>query len=280
MAKVQIPISRFIWASDFLFPAGMWLASRLVIWIAMLLIAPQLPSQNIVPGVGWGVFYAWDSEHYHSIVTAGYKFVEENSSNHYYNLAFFPLFPLIIRALMGVGLSFHVAGVLVNNAAFLAALYFLYLWIKQHNGLRAAQWATTVIAWCPMSMFCAVIYTEGLYLFLSTAALRAFDQKQYGWTALWGAMATATRPTGMALIPSLAIAAWKESRPPIAYIAAFSTAAGVLLFSLYSAIYFHHPLAFIHAQKAWRPSLGFDSQGWWNMILEVVAGQNNLELGW
>jgi Gpi18-like mannosyltransferase len=78
----------------------------------------------------------------------------------------------------------------------LAALYFLYFWVKKQAGESAARWPTAVIAWCPLSLFAGVIYTEGLYLLLSTAALAAFDKQQYGWTAFWGAIATATRPTG------------------------------------------------------------------------------------
>ena len=180
---------------------------------------------------------------------------------------------------MNLGLPFEVAGTLINNLTFFAALYFLYLWIKEQYGESAARWTTAVVAWCPLSLFAAVIYTEGLYLLLSTAALRAFDKQKYGWTAFWGAMATAARPTGIALIPAFAIAAWKQRRPPIAYLASFATAAGIILFSIYCAIQFGDPLGFIHAQRGWRPSLGFDWQGWWKMLMQVSVGTFNWKHG-
>ncbi|MBD2387950.1 mannosyltransferase family protein [Cylindrospermum sp. FACHB-282] len=273
MAKNKIVITEFLWKSDFLFPAVMWLFSRIIIWSTMLLIAPKLPSPvpGIAPHFGWSIFDAWDSVHYRAIATNGYEFINDGKQH---NLAFFPLFPLCIWVLMTLGLSFEVAGTLVNNLAFLAALYCLYLWLKEHYDTSTAKWATAVVSWCPMSMFTGVIYTEGLYLFLSTAALRAFDRQQYGWTTLWGAMATATRPTGMALIPAFAIAAWIERRPPIAYIAGLATAIGLILFSFYCAIHFHNPLAFIAAQRGWRPSLGFDWQGWLNMLMQIPFGFN------
>ncbi|WP_341524916.1 mannosyltransferase family protein [Nostoc sp. UHCC 0302] len=279
MAKVQIVISKILWKNDFLFPATMWFVSRMFIWTTMLLIAPNMPSpaEGTTSHFGWGVFDAWDSIHYRAIATTGYEFVNDGKQH---NLAFFPLFPLSIWGLMKLGLPFELAGTLVNNLAFLAALYCLFFWVKEHYGLNAAQWSTAVVSWYPSAMFTGVIYTEGLYLFLSTAALRAFDQKQYGWTALWGAIATATRPTGMALIPALAIAAWKERRPPVAYIAGITTAIGILLFSLYCAISFGDPLAFIEAQRGWRPSLGFDWQGWLNMVMQIVVGTNNWQYGW
>ncbi|MEH1826159.1 MAG: mannosyltransferase family protein [Nostoc sp.] len=279
MVKVQIVIKKVLWNNDFLFLTTIWFASRIFIWTAMLLIAPKLPlpAEDFLPHFGWGIFDAWDSVHYRAIATSGYEFVNDGKQH---NLAFFPLFPLSIWVLMKLGLTFELAGMLVNNLAFFAALYCLYFWVKEGYGINAAHWVIAVVSLYPSSIFTGVIYTEGLYLFLSAATLRAFDQKQYGWTALWGAMATATRPTGMALIPALAIAAWKERRPLIAYIAGLTTAIGILLFSLYCAIYFGNPLAFIAAQKGWRPTLGFDWQGWLNMFMQIVVGRENWQNGW
>jgi Gpi18-like mannosyltransferase len=274
----QIVIKKAVWRNDFLYPAAMWLTSRMLIWIAMLLIAPLLsaPSGGIAATFGWGVFDAWDSGHYGAIATSGYEYADDGKGH---NLAFFPLFPLIIRGVMAVGLPFQMAGTLINNVAFLIALYCLYFWVKQQHGKDSARWATAVLAWCPLSMFAAVIYTEGLYLLLSTAALQAFDKQRYGWTVLWGAMATATRPTGIALIFALAIASFQQRRPPIAYVASFATALGLLSFSLYCAIKFGDPLAFIHAQQGWRPSLGFYWQGWWKILVQIILGTTNWKHG-
>jgi Gpi18-like mannosyltransferase len=274
MAEIQIFIKKVFWKNDFLFPTIIWLVSRFFIWVTMLLVVPHLsaPSQGITPQFGWEVFDAWDSVHYHSIATSGYEFSDDGKQH---NLAFFPLFPLAIWLFMRLGLSFEVAGTLINNLAFFAALYCIYFWVEEHCGTKEARWATIVVAWCPLSMFSAVIYTEGLYLLLSTAALRAFDQKQYYWTILWGAMATATRPTGLALIPAFLLAAWRQRRPLMAYVAGCGSAIGVLLFSLYCAIQFGNPFGFVHAQRGWRPSLGFDGQGWLDMLLQVTVGTSH-----
>jgi Gpi18-like mannosyltransferase len=115
---------------------------------------------------------------------------------------------------------------------------------------------------------------------LTIGALHAFDKQQYGWTVLWGAIATATRPTGIALIPAFAIAAWLQRRSPIAYVAGLATATGLLLFSLYCAIVFGDPLAFINAQRGWRDSLGFDWLAWWKMLMQITIGTFNWKHGW
>lgn len=278
MAKSQMLKGKALWVNGLIFAPAMWLISRLVIAAVMLLIAPLLPAPpgGIAPTVSLDVFYRWDSLLYDQIATSGYEYANDGKGH---NVAFFPLFPLVIRGVMTLGLPFKVAGILVNNLAFLGALLVLYCWVEERHGKSAARWATAVLAWCPLSLFGTVIYSEGLYLLFSTAALRAFDKHQYPWVALWGAIATATRPTGMALIPAFVIAAWKERRGAIAYAAGLAAGGGLLLFSLYCAIHFGDPKAFIEAQRGWRPSLGFYWQGWLKMLMQISVGTANWKYG-
>lgn len=278
MASLRLSVREFFGKNELLFPGAVWLFNRLFIFAVMSLVAPMLkaPPGGVAATFGWEVFDAWDSVHYRAIATTGYEYANDHKG---YNLAFFPLFPLIIKGLMGFGLSFEIAGTLVNNLAFLAGLYCLYFWIKKQHNIQAARWSTLVLAWFPASIFTSVIYTEGLYFLLSTAAIQAFDQQQYRQTAFWGALATATRPTGIALIPAFLIAARVERRPFIAYIAALTTAAGIVLFSLYCAIQYGDPLAFIQAQRGWRSSVGFDWQGWWKMLMQISVGTANWKHG-
>ena len=273
ISTLAAAIAKFIWTDDFLFPVSMWLVSRLLMGIAMFLIAPNLPAlpDGITPHFGWGIFDAWDSVHYRAIATECYEIITDGKQH---NLAVFPLFPVSIFMFMKLGFSFEIAGLIINNLAFLGTVYCLYSWVKKQCGISAAHWTIAVITCCPMSLFTGVIYTEGLYLLLSTIALRAFDQKQYHWTAICGAMATATRPTGMALIPAFLITAWRQNKPPIAYIVGLLSATGLLIFSLYCQLNFHDFLAFIAAQKGWRPSFGFDWEGWLNMFMQILFGQN------
>ncbi|BAZ14928.1 hypothetical protein NIES4071_67980 [Calothrix sp. NIES-4071] len=262
--------------SGLMFPATMWFASRTLILIAMLLVAPMLPAPHKGTAATFGLeaFAHWDGGHYRHIATLGYEYVNGKG-----NVVFFPLYPLIMRALWSIGLSFEVAGTLVSNLAFLIFLYVLYLWLYQYQGEKVARWAVALAALFPLSMFTAVIYTEALYLLLSTAALRAFDQNKYTQTAIFGALATATRPTGMALIPGFLIAAWKQNKSPKAYLAGLATSIGLVCFSIYCAVQYGDSLAFIHAQKAWRENLGFDWQSWWKMLMQITVGIRNYKHG-
>jgi Gpi18-like mannosyltransferase len=261
-----------------LFVSTMWLSSRLIIWVAMLLIAPALPvpSSGEAPGEGWDVFSQWDSRHYEKIVTKGYQFKDNGKG---YNVAFFPLYPLLVKGAMSLGLSFEVAGTIINNLAFWGALVVLYLWTEERHGRRVARWATAALAWCPFSLFGAVVYTEGLFLLGSTAALRAFDRQQYVWASLFGALTTAIRPPGVALIPTFLVVAWQEKRSPPAYITALLTSAGILLYMLYCWLRFQQPLAFLLAQRGWRPVEEFHWKPWLSLLTTVVVGAVNEDRG-
>lgn len=108
-----------------------------------------------------------------------------------------------------------------------------------------------------------------LLVILLTAALRSFDNRQHVWAALWGAIATTTRPTGVTLILSFLFVAWRERSSAIAYIASLLVGAGLLLFSLYCVIRFGDPLALAHVQKAWA------QQSWLYVFQKALTGSRS-----
>ncbi len=271
------------WTNGLIFVIAMWLLSRLVIVGMMQLIAPltsplhenyyvnPIPLGYVpgsVPQSGWGLFAHWDGAWYLKIATEGYDYAKNVQLNSLYSIAFFPLFPLLIRGVMTLGFSAEVAGVLVSNLAFLGALLLVYRWVEERHDINSARWATAVLAWCPYSLYGTAIYTEGLFLLVTTASLRAFEKGQYVWAALWGAMATATRVTGVMLVPTYVFVALRERRPAIAYATALITGLGLLLFIIYCAVSFGDPLAFLHVQRGWRETVGgFDWRGWLKVFI-------------
>lgn len=268
--KLILPLSALIKQNtDLVYVTAIWLFSRLVITITLLLIAPQLYSwelQPVIPGfiptATWEMFAHWDGGWYKKIATIGYDYARDSQQH---SIVFFPLYPLLVRGVMLVGLPFEVAGTLVSNVAFLGALIVLYNWVKQQQGVSVAKWATVVLALCPLTLFATVTYTEGLFLFFSTLALQAFDRRQYVRAAFWGAMTTAIRFIGIALVPAFILVAWRERRPAIAYISGFAATGGLFLFILYCAVRFGTLLAFIRAQQGWT------QQNWFNIFTDFLV---------
>ena len=129
--------------NGFFFATAMWLFSRVVIVVAMLLIAPSLPiAENAqTPSFGWDTFYAWDSIWYHRIIVVGYEFINDGKQ---YSVAFFPLLPLLTRLIMYFGLPFKVAATILNNAALLGAFIVFYYWVKESHGKSVACRSTAV----------------------------------------------------------------------------------------------------------------------------------------
>ncbi len=253
----------------------MWLLSRSVIAIGIQLIAPFLYHHSLlyhsqdsksfvagfIPKSGWELFSHWDGEWYTKIATLGYSYANDGEQH---SVAFYPLFPLLIRGLMTLGMRSDVAGVLINSFAFLGALVLIYFWVEQRYDTGVAKWTTAMLAWCPFSLFCTVMYTEGLFLFLTASALRSFERGEYIWAAVWGALTTATRGPGVALIPAFLLTAWREKRPPLAYFAGLASALGIFSFSIYCAIRFGDALAFVHVQKGWvQPS-------WFEVLIQAL----------
>lgn len=255
-----------------------WLFSRLLVITTMLLIAPLLPAPpgGIVPQFGWQVFAAWDGEWYQKIITNGYEYIADGKQH---SVAFFPLFPLVVKGVMALGLPFNIAGTLVNNFAFLGALLLVFNWVESTSGSSAARWTVATLAWCPFSLYGTVTYTEGLFLLLSTAALRAYEKQQYGSVALWGAMASATRVTGAMLVPTFLFMSWQEGRSKRAYLASLATSGGLLLFSGYCWLRFGDAWAFVHVQPAWGGSAGLAWQGWLTLVRQAIVGSIDASTG-
>jgi len=83
---------------------------------------------------------------------------------------------------------FNVAGTLVNNVAFLSALpCSVCCWVRVACCCPSNSCPSLVSALCLNGDLLG-----GLYLLFSTAAFASFDQQQYAFVALWGAIATAT----------------------------------------------------------------------------------------
>jgi mannosyltransferase PIG-V len=122
--------------------------------------------------------------------------------------AFFPLYPLAVRAvawiLPGDDL---VAALLVSNLAFLGALLALFALTAEAFGDRTARRAIVVAAIFPTAFFFLAPYTESLFLFLSILAFREARHDRWGRVAIFGALAALTRSVGIILIPALMLEA-------------------------------------------------------------------------
>ena len=115
------PLVKFCRSNGVIFALTMGILSRTIILLTFFILSwfSSVPSQPqaVKAEWGWGVFSAWDSPLYQIIATSGYEVINQTEPGG--NVAFFPLFPLLIRGLMNLGLPFEIAGFLINNLSFL-----------------------------------------------------------------------------------------------------------------------------------------------------------------
>jgi len=132
------------------------------------------------------------------------RLADEGWSTDDASAAFFPLYPLTVRAvgwvLPGDDL---VAALLVSNVAFLGALLAVFALTAEAFGERIARRAIVVAAIFPTAFFFLAPYTESLFLLLSVLAFREARHDRWGRVAIFGALAALTRSVGILLIPAL-----------------------------------------------------------------------------
>jgi hypothetical protein len=127
--------------------------------------------------------------------------------------AFFPLYPLTVRAVSWVLPGDDLlAALLVSNLAFLGALLALFALTAEAFGDRVARRAIVVAAIFPTAFFFVAPYPESLFLFLSILAFREARHDRWGRVAVFGALAALTRSVGILLIPALLLDAFDRGR--------------------------------------------------------------------
>lgn len=139
---------------------------------------------------------AWDGNHYLNLVYQGYAPTIED--RRFPLIAFFPMLPLVTRPLTYI-MPGHAALVLITNLCAIVGFGFLYSWARQLAGSRVAMLAVLIVSTYPGAVFFSAALTEGPFFMLVAMALWMLQRGKYWPAAIVAAVATATRPTGVAL---------------------------------------------------------------------------------
>ena len=229
---------------------GAFVLTRAILYVTGALAVRMAPTSSwtraevgknlsLVPWMGW------DAGWYLSIAQRGYSFDPNGPSN----VAFFPLFPLLIKAVAAVTGSVALAGLLIANVAALGAVLVLWRWVRAEAGPAAAERAALWLLVYPFSFYLNSIYAEALFFLLATLALEASSRGRRMTAGLWGALAATTRPMGVLLTPALAWGLWsdwRKGRPvgPRDVVAVALPAAGLAAYMAYLWAAVGDPLAF------------------------------------
>jgi Gpi18-like mannosyltransferase len=195
----------------------------------------------------------WDGHWYRMVAHSGYLLVPGRASDP----AFFPLYPILLRAAHRVGIGWGLAGPLLSNLALLLGLGLFFALTREIFSEHIARRATIYLSIFPLSYVFSMAYPESLDLVLLTAAPLAALRRRWWLAALCAGAAALARPEGLFLAFPLASIAWtqRESLRPVrrgsALAAVAAPIAAVASYSLYLDAVLHDPLAWSQAERAW-----------------------------
>ena len=251
-----------------------FLAVAAVLYLVMGLVAPRLPEAagpHLAPPFtghaylkGWA---QWDSGWYERIAADGYSWVRGQQAT----VAFFPAYPLVVRAVAGLGASPYVAGIGVTLAAGAAVAALLLTWLRDRLSPPAAWTALAAFLAFPYAFYLyGVVYADALFVAAVLGAFLLLEADRPVLAGLAGAVATAARPVGVVLVVALVVRALERRgalRPEGGGLVDLHRArpadAGVLLsvvglgaWCAYLWARFGDPFAFATAQAAWHQGAG------------------------
>jgi hypothetical protein len=234
---------------------GIYIWSRAVTWLAAVLAFYWFePNRNPRAGI-WDsplihdlgsftdVWARWDSVFFVRIAEHGYDHT---------SAAFYPLYPGLMALLGRIFFGHYVvAGIVVSLVAALGAFVLLYRLAEERLGADGAQRAVLYLALFPMALFLQAVYSESLYLLLVLAAFVLAERARFAAAGVVTGLAILTRVTGVALLPALAVLAWRarDRRRAFAGLALALPVAAAYPLLLWQQV--GDPWAFWNAQDRW-----------------------------
>lgn len=241
-----------------------FIVSRLIFYLTALFAITFIPESATSNGTSdlVGVSWQWDGEWFFRIITEGYSW---NPGQHS-SVAFFPLFPMLVRAVAALfpGSNVLALGVMVNHVIFFFALIAVWLYAEGRAGTEVAGRAVLLLSVFPTAFFFSAAYSEPAFLLSCAAALTLMHRGNFLLAGVAGLFASLARPAGLLLVVPYLIVLWRSrdndrswhgwlgKLAPVALIGV-----GIGLYALYLGVQFGEPLAFSKAQQAWGREMTF-----------------------
>ncbi len=267
------------------FPLAFFVAVSVALVVVVGLSAAHLPraaeaglANPDIPGGPWMEGWVhWDAGWYLAIADDGYFYVPGRQSS----VAFFPAYPLLLRAVDVVVGNPFVAGMLVTWVCGLGVAVLFWHWCRRRLAPSPATPAVVLLLVFPYAWFFHLsIYADALFIVAVLGSFTLLDADHPWLAGLVGVVATAARPIGLAVAIGLAVRALERRgalRVPRGALARFripislrrdrlrAADAGVLVslgglgaYCSYLLVRFGDPLAFaaVQASPGWEQQAG------------------------
>lgn len=199
---------------------------------------------------------SWDSKWYLMVAARGYVHAIPPGTGNaaQSDLGFFPLVPLLIRAVhVATGLGFAVAGLVTTSALGLFAAVAVWFMLYNVFGRNGADRGTALVVLSPAAFVFSMVYSEGAIILFAALSLIALQHRRWILAGLCAAAATAADPVGAAAIVPCVVAAVMAVRSRgewRALLAPIIAPAGIATFFIYLWLHTGSPLTWFDAQRA------------------------------
>ena len=197
------------WRQDVRAALPAWLGARVLV-VAVFLIVRRVTETHVILHRGVRIslrsgLIIGDGSWYRDIARIGYRSLAPGGTR------FFPLLPLLTRAITCIGPSSGVSLLVVTNVCALAAAAAVHrLVILDLRSIQVARLAAALVALQPLGFVLVMGYSESLFLLVSVSALLLLRTERPGRAAGLGILAGLTRPTGALLTLPIAIEVWRR----------------------------------------------------------------------
>lgn len=262
----------YSWLTNLTVPRWLWLpllvfvVTRIGVALVAYLAVPLLLDSTSPPpyhlrgteNILLDVFASrWDTGFYISIVEEGYKYQGVPLPS----VAFFPLLPLLMKAITPLVGDAAVAGIVVSNVALLLTGVVFYRLVAEHWSQSVADRAVWYLFIFPLAFYGSAIYTESLFLLMTISAYYFARRGQWQYSVPFAIGATLCRLVGVIIVPMLLLEWWRQwqtaknqngERPSLwALLVPFSAPLGTASYMAYLWYVFGDPLAFANASAVW-----------------------------
>ncbi len=253
---------------DVRFPVAVYLAVSSALYAVIAWSVVALPDSGLFPNkvlyphrwlAGW---VRWDAGWYWAIADNGYSY---NGPGQQSPVAFFPGYPLLLRGVSRAFPNTPTAGIALTFVLGLVATIVLHQWALRRLGAGVARMTVVALLLYPFSWFLVgAVYSDALFLLCAVGAFALLERDRIIAAGLVGALATATRPVGPALIVAMCVfvvaktadreGGWirlphpSRLRPKDAGV--LLSVLGVVGYAVFLQRAFGDPLAFIRVQSA------------------------------
>lgn len=220
------------------------------LWLPQRIGYLGLNTQSFAPYLLW-IWSNFDGQHYLRIAVIGYT---------NYDFAFFPFYSILIRFFSTIlPLTKLYAGIAVSLLSFFFSMILIYKITELDFNKHIASATILFLAFFPVSFYYHSVYTDALFLLLSTASFYLARQHRWYLCGLAGALATLTRLSGLSLVPALVIEwylqnkySWKNWHKLIPVLSL--TISGFVLYLVYLQVNYGDFLLFQKSMSVWKQS--------------------------